>query len=280
MSLDTGTLYVVATPIGNMEDITFRALRILKEVSLIAAEDTRHTKKLLTHFGIATQLTSYFEHNEKEKAPQLIGKLKEGANIALVSDAGTPGISDPGYRLIKLAVENAIPVVAVPGPSALISILSVSGLPLDEFTFKGFLPSSSWQRKKFLLDFKGTEHTYVMYDSPRRIKETLEDILEVLGDVEVIIGRELTKLHEEVMRGKASSVLESVRDRELKGEIALIIRTEKEQKEEASLDKEIENLLRSGFKLNEVAKAIAQQFNIPKGEVYKEALRIKEALNL
>ncbi|MBI5642519.1 MAG: 16S rRNA (cytidine(1402)-2'-O)-methyltransferase [Deltaproteobacteria bacterium] len=270
-----GILYVVATPIGNLEDITLRALRILKEVDLIAAEDTRHTKKLLSHYAVSTPLTSYFEHNEKEKAPLLVGKLKEGSDIALVSDAGTPGISDPGYRLVRLAIENSIPVVPVPGPSALISVLSASGLPLNEFTFKGFVPSGA-SRKKVFLEMKGEEHTYVFYESPNRLKETLDDILEVLGDIDIIIAREMTKMHEEILRGRAGVIAGLLKDREIKGEIVIVLRTVKEER--GDFRTELKGFLDAGLKLNDAVKAVSQEFGLPKSEVYKEALRIKDAV--
>ncbi len=273
-----GKLYVVATPIGNMEDITLRAISALKEAGLIAAEDTRHTKKLLTRYGISTPLTSYFEHNEREKAPELIEKIKGGVDIALVSDAGTPGISDPGYRLIKLAIENSIEVVPIPGPSALITVLSVSGLPLDEFTFKGFFPEKTEELKRFLLALKAEARTYAMYESPKRVAKTLDLILEVLGDIDVVVAREMTKVHEEVLRGKVSEVAEKIKGRELKGEITVVLRTIKEKAAVGSLTDEIEKLLRAGFKLKDVAKAAADEFGIPKSEAYREALRIKERL--
>ncbi|MBI5827760.1 MAG: 16S rRNA (cytidine(1402)-2'-O)-methyltransferase [Deltaproteobacteria bacterium] len=276
----TGTLYIVSTPIGNMEDITLRALRVLKEAGLIAAEDTRRTKKLLDHYAIKTPATSYFEHNEKEKGPLLIEKLKAGADIALVSDAGTPGISDPGYRLIKAAIENSIPVVSIPGPSALVSVLSVSGLPLDQFTFKGFIPSGSGQRRKFLLGLKTPAHTFVMYESPRRVKETVDAVLEVVGDVELVVAREMTKMHEEVLRGRAGAVRELIKERNLKGEVTIVIRTGGLEERTSTPGEEIEELLKAGFHLKDVVKAVAQEFDIPKGEVYREALRIKERLGL
>ncbi len=278
--MKTGALFVVSTPIGNLEDITLRALRVLKEAGLIAAEDTRVTKKLLSHYGVSTPMTSYFEHNELKKAPVLLEKLKEGTDIAMVTDAGTPGISDPGYRLIKLAIENSIKVVPIPGPSALTSVLSVSGLPLDEFTFRGFIPANQNTRRKFLLELKTPEHTFIMYESARRIKDTLEDIIEVLGDVEVVLAREMTKLHEEVLRGSVSVVSEKLKERELKGEITIVLRTGKASKPLTTPAREIEYLLRSGFGLKEVVKAVAQEFDMPKNEIYKEALRVKAALNL
>lgn len=275
-----GKLYIVSTPIGNLEDITLRALRVLKEADLIAAEDTRHTRKLLDHYGIGTPSTSYYEHNEKEKAPFLIARIKEGRNVALVSDSGTPGISDPGYRLIKLAVENSIQVVSVPGPSALVSALSVSGMPLDEFTFKGFAPSGEAQRRRFLLELKAPDHTFVMYESPRRVVETLGDIIEVLGDVDVVLAREMTKVHEEVIRGRASEVREAFSGREVKGEITLIVRTGRFAEAETTPEKEIEKLLKSGFHLKDVVKAVAQEFGLPKSDVYREALKVKERSGL
>ncbi|MFQ5736581.1 MAG: 16S rRNA (cytidine(1402)-2'-O)-methyltransferase [Thermodesulfobacteriota bacterium] len=273
-----GTLYVVATPIGNMEDMTIRAIRVLKEVSLIAAEDTRHTRKLLTHYGIEKPLTSYFEHNEREKAPQIIGKILGGMDVALVSDAGTPGISDPGYRLVKLAVESSVPVVSIPGPSALVSVLSVSGLPLDEFTFKGFLPSNRTRLKSTLLGLKGTAHTYVVYESARRVATTLAAIEEVLGDIEVIIAREMTKMHEEVIRGRVSELMEGMAGRTLKGEVTMVLRTEREEAAGATVERELDGLLRSGFSVKDAAKAVAREFGLPGRDVYKKALEIKAGI--
>lgn len=272
-----GTLFVVATPIGNLEDITLRALRVLKEADLIAAEDTRHTKKLLSHYGISKDMTSYHEHNEKEKAAQLVEKLKAGADIALVTDAGTPGISDPGYRLIKLANENSIRVEAIPGPSALTALLSICGLPTDSFSFHGFLPSSAGARRTALLGFKGRADTIVLFESAKRLEAALTDIIEVLGDTEIVIGRELTKAHEEIIRGRTGKVLENVKGRELKGEVALVLRIE-EAKAFGSPAEELEKLLRAGFRLKDAAKAVADSFNISGSEAYKEALRVKALL--
>jgi len=218
-----GVLYVVSTPIGNMEDITLRALRILREVDLIAAEDTRRTGLLLKHFEIQTPLTSYFEGNELKKRGYILSKLKEDKNIALVSDAGTPGISDPGFRLIQLVIENEIPIVPIPGPSAVVTALSVSGLPTDSFLFKGFLPHKSKKRRDLLKELEEVRETLIFYESPHRISETLRDILEILGDREIGLTRELTKVYEEIMRGKVSEILNQVGDRTLKGEITLVI---------------------------------------------------------
>jgi 16S rRNA (cytidine1402-2'-O)-methyltransferase len=220
---EKGTLYIVSTPIGNMEDITLRALRILKEVDLIAAEDTRRTGLLLKHFGIQASLTSYFEGNELKKREFILTKLKEGKKVALVSDAGTPGISDPGFRLIQLAIENQLPIVPIPGSSAVITALSVSGLPTDAFLFKGFLPHKSKKRRDLLKELENVRETLIFYESPHRITETLQDILEILGDREIVLSRELTKVYEEIIRGKASEILNQVGDRALKGEITLVI---------------------------------------------------------
>jgi len=220
---EKGTLYIVSTPIGNMEDITLRALRILKEVDLIAAEDTRRAGLLLKHFSIHTSLTSYFEGNELKKREFILAKLQEGKNVALISDAGTPGISDPGFRLIQLAIENQLVIVPIPGSSAAITALSVSGLPTDAFLFKGFLPHKTKKRKDLLRELENVRETLIFYESPHRILETLGDILEIFGDREIVLTRELTKVYEEIIRGKVSEILNQVGDRTLKGEITLVI---------------------------------------------------------
>jgi 16S rRNA (cytidine1402-2'-O)-methyltransferase len=218
-----GSLYIVSTPIGNREDITLRALHILKEVDLIAAEDTRHTILLLRHFGIQTPLTSYFEGNELKKKEFILSKLKQGHRVALVSDAGTPGISDPGFRLIQTAIENQIPIIPIPGPSAVITALSVSGLPTDAFLFKGFLPHKSKKKKDFLQQLEWIRETLIFYESPHRLSETLNDIFDILGDREMVLTRELTKVYEEVIRGKVSEIQTQIGERKLKGEITLVI---------------------------------------------------------
>ena len=216
-------LYIVSTPIGNLKDITFRAVETLKNVNLIAAEDTRHTKILCQHYDIQTPLTSFFEHNEFKKAPYLLKLLKEGKTIALVTDAGTPGISDPGYSLIKLAQENNIPTTVIPGPAAFLMALSASGLPTDRFTFEGFLPVKSGARRKKLAELKNDERTIIFYESPYRIMKTLSDIQEVLNDPQVVCARELTKKFEEVKKGKASALLEHFTQISPKGEFVLLM---------------------------------------------------------
>ena len=218
-----GTLYIVSTPIGNLEDMTMRAMRVLKEVSLIAAEDTRRTGLLLKHFDIQTPLTSFFEGNEQKKGDFILSKLTGGDSIALVSDAGTPGISDPGFRLIQKAIEEEIPVVPIPGPSAVIAALSVAGLPTDAFLFRGFLPHKSKKRRDLLQELEGLRETLVFYESPYRISGTLQDILDILGDREVVLARELTKIYEEILRGKVSEIQRQITGRKLKGEITLVI---------------------------------------------------------
>jgi 16S rRNA (cytidine1402-2'-O)-methyltransferase len=218
-----GTLYIVSTPIGNFEDMTLRALRILRDVDLIAAEDTRRTGLLLKHFDIRTPLTSYFEGNEMKKRDFILSKLTDGISVALVSDAGTPGISDPGFRLIQRAIENKIPIVPIPGASAVIAALSVAGLPTDAFIFRGFLPHKSKKRRDLLRELEGMRETLVFYESPHRIVEALHDILHILGDREVVLARELTKAYEEIFRGKVSELLKRGGERRLKGEMTLVV---------------------------------------------------------
>src|SRR5258707_2246132 len=219
------SLYLVATPIGNGEDITLRALRVLKEVDLIACEDTRQTLKLLSHYGIKTRLVSYHEHNEMTKAAELVVDLEGGAKIALVTDAGMPGISDPGFRLIALAIRHHVPVVPIPGASAFLAALVASGLPSDSFRFSGFLPAKSGQRRKLLESVRDSPRTQVFYEAPHRLLETLADVAEVLGaERHVVVAREVTKIHEEFLRGRVLEVLDQLKSRgDVKGEITLLI---------------------------------------------------------
>lgn len=275
-----GALYVVATPIGNLEDITLRALRILKEVDLIAAEDTRHTRKLLTHYGITTPLTSYHDHSETEKAPELIAQLQAGKNIALVSDAGTPCIADPGFRLVKGAAEVGIAIVPVPGPSMVTALLSVGGLPPDRFVFEGFLPAKRSQRRKALQHLKREERTLVFFESPQRLFDMLADLEELCGDRQIVIGRELTKMFEEVRRGRVSELRALFETRGVKGELALLVAGQAEgdtSQEDRPLTEEIQNLYTQGFSLKDVAQIVSESRGIPKREVYALGLRIKEA---
>jgi len=218
-------LYLVGTPIGNLEDITLRALRVLKEADLIACEDTRHTQQLLNHYAIGTRTVSYHEHNEMTRAPELVLELERGASIALVTDAGTPGISDPGFRLISLAIRHHVPVVPIPGASAFLAALVASGLPTDSFRFSGFLPAKRGQRRQLLESIKTSPRTQVFYEAPHRVKEAVEDVAEVLGSARhIVIAREVTKIHEEFLRGPASEVLDTLKARgEIKGEITLMI---------------------------------------------------------
>lgn len=216
-------LYIVATPIGNLEDITLRALRILKEVDLIAAEDTRRTIKLLNYYQIKTPLTSYFEHNKLTKGPAILRQIKEGKKVALVTDAGTPGISDPGFHLIRLAVDDNIPVVPIPGPSALTAALSAAGLPTHQVLFIGFLPDKKGARRRVLEGLKDLPYTMVFYQSPYKLGKYLDDYLEILGDRPVVVAREITKIHEEFWRGTLSLAREIWVGKEVRGEITLII---------------------------------------------------------
>lgn len=219
-----GTLYLVATPIGNLEDITHRAVRLLGEVDLIACEDTRHTKKLLNHYGINTRTISYHEHNETERAAQLLERLKLGANVAIVSDAGTPGISDPGFRLTRLAIANEITVVPVPGASALVAALVSSGMPTDEFFFGGFLPARSGARRTRLSELRSIAATLIFYEGPHRIAATLRDAQEILGERQAVVARELTKMHEEIARGSLSELAARFSSGEsARGEMVVII---------------------------------------------------------
>ncbi len=219
---ETGILYIVATPIGNLEDISFRAIRILKESSLIAAEDTRQTKKLLNHYNISTSTLSYYEHNRFTRIPQIVNHLNTGKDVAVVTDAGTPGISDPAYKLIRAAIETNARVEAIPGPSASITALVASGLPTDRFIFEGFLPHKKGRKGK-LERLASIDATIIIYESPKRIQRTLKDILEYIGNRPAVIGRELTKMHEEIIRGKVSELLSYFNQNTPRGEFVIMI---------------------------------------------------------
>jgi len=269
-----GVLYIVATPIGNLEDITLRALRVLKEVDLIAAEDTRHTKGLLAHYGIPTPLTSCHEHNEKAKAHALVERLERGEKIALVSDAGTPLVSDPGYRLVREAITAGIRVVPVPGPSALTAILSASGLAVESFIFEGFLPAKKKERREKLRKLEAESRTIVFYEAPHRLRESLEDLFEILGDREIVLGREMTKVYEEFIRGRLSEVKAEIDRREVQGEIALIVSGAEKQESppQDRLMAEIQRLKTRGMRVKEIAEVLGEKYAYSKREVYRLAL--------
>ncbi len=267
-------LYVVATPIGNLEDISMRALRVLREVKLIAAEDTRKTRRLLTAYDIRTPLTSYYEHNKLSKLDRILDRLEEG-DIALVSEAGMPGISDPGYELIVAAGKRNIPVVPVPGPSAVITALAVSGLPTDRFLYIGFLPNKSGARRRALESVAAEPGTVIVLEAPHRLKASLEDILTVLGDRRMAVGRELTKLHEEVFRGTVSEAMNHFT--EPRGEFTLVIEgkttADKPQITEA-IEGQLHRMYLNGFKAREAIATVASATGLPKKELYKTWLRL------
>src|ERR1700681_558974 len=273
----TGCLYLVATPIGNLEDITLRAVRILKEADVIACEDTRHTQKLLNHYGIKKDTVSYHEHNELTRSPELVIELEQGAKIALVSDAGTPGISDPGHRLVTLCLRHRIPVVPIPGPSALVAALAASGLPADEFLFVGFLPARAGARRKALDALKAESRTLIFYEAPHRVVETLADASEILGARPAVIAREVTKIHEEFLRGLLSELLESVRKRAPRGEITLLIGPGDPQMQQVaprvSLKERVEQLeAEGGIDRKAALKQAARERGLGKREAYKQLL--------
>lgn len=270
-----GTLYLVATPIGNLEDITLRALKILKSVDLIAAEDTRHTLKLLNHFEISKPLISYYEQNEKIKSEKLISKLLEGKNIAVVSDAGTPGISDPGEEIVKRAIKNNIKIVPIPGACALVNALIVSGMSTSEFEFIGFLSANKKDRKEKLEQIKYDTRTIILYEAPHRLKVTLEAIQEVLGDRKIVLVRELTKVYEEYIRGDVSTVLEQIVD--IKGEFVIILEGNVISKKELeisnlnkkTLEEHYAFYVEQGIDKKEIIKKIAKDRNVSKNEIYQ-----------
>jgi 16S rRNA (cytidine1402-2'-O)-methyltransferase len=273
----TGCLYLVATPIGNLEDITLRAIRILKEADLIACEDTRQTQKLLQHYGIRKEMVSYHEHNELTRSPELVIELEQGAKIALVSDAGTPGISDPGHRLVTLCLRHHIPVVPIPGPSALVAALAASGLPTEEFLFVGFLPPRAGARRKALDGLKAESRTLVFYEAPHRVVETLADASEILGPRPAVIAREITKIHEEFLRGPLAELLDSARKRAPRGEITLLIGPGDPQAPKVelsvSLKQRVEQLeAEGGVDRKAALKQAARERGLGKREAYKQLL--------
>jgi 16S rRNA (cytidine1402-2'-O)-methyltransferase len=279
-------LYLVGTPIGNLEDITLRAVRVLKEVDVIACEDTRQTQKLLNHYGITTRTISYHEHNEMTRAAELVKELQEGASVALVTDAGMPGISDPGFRLISLAIRHHVPVVPIPGASAFLAALVASGLPTDSFRFSGFLPAKRGERRAALEAIKPSPRTQVFYEAPHRVVEALTDVVEVLGSARhVVIAREVTKLHEEFLRGRVCEVLETLKARDgVKGEITLLIGKAEEEETRVGtgalarppIRQRVEQII-AKEKIDEKAalKKVAKERGISKSEAYRELQRSK-----
>ncbi|MDQ7820553.1 MAG: 16S rRNA (cytidine(1402)-2'-O)-methyltransferase [Armatimonadota bacterium] len=269
--MGTGTLYVVATPIGNLNDITLRALEVLRSVDVIACEDTRHTRVLLDRHGIRTPLVSYHEHNEDRRAPELLARLKAGQSVALVSDAGTPVLSDPGFVLVRRAVEEGIPVVPVPGPSAITAALSVAGLPPDRFAFVGFLPRRRAQRRRLLQEVAALPWTLVAFEAPHRIQEALEDVVAVLGDRPVALVREMTKTFEQVIRGRASEVLAAVRERPPRGELTLVVGGAPPAAAPGAAEA-VRALLQAGRSVREAAQEVARTCGLSRREAYRLAL--------
>jgi 16S rRNA (cytidine1402-2'-O)-methyltransferase len=272
-NIKKGALYIVATPIGNLEDITLRAIRVLKEVSIIAAEDTRRTRKLLGAYQISTPMTSLYDRIEDRKSSVLISKMNEGMDVAIVSDAGTPGISDPGYVLVSKAIAEGIEIIPVPGASAVVTALSVSGLPMDSFAFYGFLPSRSGRRKQFLSTLMDEAKTLVFYESPKRLIESLRDIGEVLGDRNVVVLREMTKVFEEIMRGTVGEVINQLQGRVVKGEVTLVIGRRGKISPSFSDDEilaKFEELWKSsGSSRRDIIEKLAKELGIPKKRVYR-----------
>jgi len=272
-----GCLYLVATPIGNLEDITLRAVRVLKEADLIACEDTRQTQKLLQHYGIHKELVSYHEHNELTRAPELVIQLEQGAEVALVSDAGMPVVSDPGYRLVAQCLRHHIPVIPIPGPSAFVAALAASGLPTEEFLFVGFLPSRAGARRKKLEALKAEPRVIVLYETPHRLAETLSDATEILGSRPAVVAREVTKIHEEFLRGSLAELRDAARKRTPRGEITLVIGPATDAVEPApstvSLRQRVEQLeAEAGMDRKAALKQAARERGLGKREAYKQLL--------
>jgi 16S rRNA (cytidine1402-2'-O)-methyltransferase len=270
----TGTLYVVATPIGNLEDMTFRAVRVLKEVDLIAAEDTRHSRKLLTHFGITGRLISYYDQVEREKAPKLVELILAGRNVALISDAGTPGIADPGYRLVRAAIEAGVPVVPLPGPSVVTAALSVSGLPTDRFAFEGFVPARRGARRKFYEHLRREPRTIVCFEAGRRLLDSLADLEESLGDREVVVAREVTKLFETLVRGTAAELRARLGAEPVRGEATLLIAPAAPEAMGTTDDmrRAVVELRAEGLGMKEIARTLADRSGWSARDIYRLGL--------
>lgn len=277
-------LYLVATPIGNLEDITLRALRVLKEVDLIACEDTRHTRRLLDHFGIGKPTISYHEHNEQARADELVQRMLRGESVAIVSDAGTPGISDPAYRIVTAAIQHSVTVIPIPGATGLIAGLVASGLPTDSFLFAGFLPNKKMARRAKLEELKGERATLVFYEAPHRIRETLADALEVFGNRQAALARELTKLHEQFVRGSLSELVLHFDTHAPRGEMTLVIAGSASDNwgnsaaaEFGSVSEQVERLMNeSGVSRNDAIKQAARSRGLSKREAYQVMLKEKE----
>jgi 16S rRNA (cytidine1402-2'-O)-methyltransferase len=276
-----GTLYLVATPIGNLADITHRALQVLRDVGLIACEDTRHTHKLLNHYNITTKTISYHEHNEQQRAADLIERLKQGTSIAVVSDAGTPSISDPGFRLVRAAIENDIPIVPVPGPSALITALIAAGLPTDEFFFAGFLPARANARRVRLTELQSVPGTLIFYEAPHRLAETLKDAYEILGEREAVVARELTKLHEEIKRGRLSVLAVDYTEKtDIRGEIVVLIDRNviaAAVTQAVSIATLVDQYEQDGLDHRAALKKAARELGLSRAEAYRKLLSERSA---
>jgi 16S rRNA (cytidine1402-2'-O)-methyltransferase len=266
-----GCLYIVSTPIGNLEDITYRAVRILRDVAWIACEDTRTTRRLLDHYGIQTRLLSYHEHNEASRTEDLLERLQQGESGALVSDAGTPLVSDPGYRVVRAAVQAGIRVEALPGASALLAGLAVSGLPTDQFHFGGFLPAKQGQRTRLLESLRDEAATLIFYEAPHRVLESLEDIETTLGEREIVIARELTKIHEEVLRGTAAAIRTNLAARDMiRGEfVILVAKASEPEHDDTPAEEAVALLVSAGIDRMEAMKTVARQRGLSKRDVYK-----------
>lgn len=274
--MEQGVLYICPTPIGNLDDMTFRVLETLRAVDVIAAEDTRHTLKLLNHFDIKKQLTSYHEHNIREKGPLIIDMLQNGKSVALVSDAGMPGISDPGEDIIRLCIDEGIQVIGLPGPSAAILALVISGISTDKFVFEGFLPSKSTDRKKALEVLKMEERTIIFYESPHRLTDSLSDLLNILGNRKASLSRELTKKFEETIRGTLEELLFEASRRQLKGEMVIVVQgAEKADQEEVDIAGMLLQLLEDGYSKKDAIRLVCEKTGAPKNRVYSESLRLK-----
>ncbi len=281
MTIQAGTLYIVGTPIGNLEDITLRAIKILQSVDGIAAEDTRHTAKLLHHFDIKTPQQSYYEHNQHRRIPTLVESLRQGKTIALVTDAGMPGISDPGYELVKACIEANIPVIPIPGVSASLTALSAAGLPTDRFIFEGFLPTKNKERQNRLTILQTESRTIILYEAPHRLLETLEDLDQSLGSKRpIVIARELTKLHEEFWRGTLAEAVQYYQNHNPKGELTLVIAGVEETTTPLTEDQikaELQRLIQQGMSRSEASRQLAEATSVPRRQIYQLALTLLDS---